>query len=87
LQHNITPKTISKEIVSILDQIRSDHEKTVDQLLIIDTKIFEKNPRKFIAEKKKKMESAVKILDFETAAILRDEIKMLEDKINNFKNI
>lgn len=86
-QHNITPKTISKEIVSILDQIRSDHEKTVDQLLLIDEKIFEKNPRKFIAEKKKKMESAVKILDFETAAILRDEIKILEEKINNFKNI
>jgi protein-arginine kinase activator protein McsA len=32
------------------------------------------------------MNEAVKILDFETAAILRDEIKLLKDKLDLVKN-
>jgi excinuclease ABC subunit B len=79
--NGITPKTIKKNIVSIVDQIQSNHEKTVEKLLIVDEKLFKKAPKKFIAEKKKKMNAAVKILDFETAAILRDEIKELESKL------
>jgi excinuclease ABC subunit B len=78
--NGITPKTIKKNIVSIVDQIQSNHEKTVEKLLIVDEKLFKKAPKKFIAEKKKKMNAAVKILDFETAAILRDEIKELEKR-------
>jgi protein-arginine kinase activator protein McsA len=34
-----------------------------------------KNPKKLMKEKMKEMEEAVKDLDFESAAILRDEIK------------
>jgi excinuclease ABC subunit B len=80
-ENNITPKTIKKNIVSIIDQIQSDHQKTVGKLLEVDEVLFKKAPKKFIAEKKKKMDAAVKILDFETAAILRDEIKKLESKL------
>ena len=81
-ENNITPKTIEKKIVSIVDQIKTDHDRTIDQLLVVDEKIFKKNPKKFIKEKQKKMEAAVKILDFETAAILRDEIRELERRID-----
>ena len=81
-KHGITPKTISKKITSIADQIRSEHEKTVDQLLVVDAELLKKNPKRFINDKKKKMDSAVKILDFETAAILRDEIRELEKLAN-----
>jgi len=84
-KHNITPQTIKKKIVSIVDQIKSDHDRTVDQLLVVDEKIFQKNPKKFIKEKHKKMDAAVKILDFETAAILRDEIKELETRAKKLK--
>lgn len=77
-EHNITPTTISKEIKSIADQLRTDHQKTVDELLRVDIDLFKKNPKKVLKEKRRQMEEAVAILDFETAAILRDEIKYLD---------
>jgi len=77
-KHNITPKTISKAIKDITDQLRSDHQKAVGKLVAIDETRYKKNPKKLIAEKEKQMNGAVKILDFETAAILRDEIRALE---------
>ena len=78
-KHGITPKTIIKKIHDITDQLQSEHQKTVSTLLAIDKGLFEKNPAKFIAQKEKQMNGAVKILDFETAAILRDELKALEN--------
>ena len=39
-----------------------------------------KNPKQLIAQKREQMSEAVKILDFETAAILRDEIRALEER-------
>jgi excinuclease UvrABC nuclease subunit len=39
---------------------------------------LEKAPEKLLKQKEKQMNSAAKILDFETAAILRDEIKEIE---------
>lgn len=82
-KHGITPKTISKAIKDITETIQSDHQKAVGALLKIDEKLLEKNPKKLIRQKEKQMEQAVKILDFETAAILRDEIKILEEKQSN----
>lgn len=78
-EHNITPKTIAKEIKSIADQMRSEHDETVDTLLKIDMELFKKNPKKVLKDKRRQMEEAVAILDFETAAILRDEIKYFEE--------
>lgn len=77
-KHNITPKTIAKEIKSIADQLRTKHDETVDELLKVDAELYKKNPKKVIKEKKRLMEEAVSILDFETAAIIRDEIRYLE---------
>jgi len=81
-KHNITPKTIKKKIKDIMEELQSEHKKTVGQLLEIDRKNFEKNPKKLIRQKEIQMEQAVKILDFETAAILRDEIYELEKMLN-----
>ncbi|MBP9836623.1 MAG: excinuclease ABC subunit UvrB [Candidatus Pacebacteria bacterium] len=78
-EHGITPKTIAKEIKSIADQMRSQHDETVDALLKIDNELFKQDPKKVMKEKKKQMDEAVAILDFETAAIIRDEIKILEN--------
>ena len=77
--NGITPKSIAKEIRSIADQLRTEHDETVDELLKVDRELFKKNPKKVIKEKRRQMDDAVAILDFETAAILRDEIKHLED--------
>ncbi len=81
-KHGITPKTIIKKINDITDQIRSEHEKTVRELLKIDKARFDKEPKKLIKEKEQQMSDAVKLLDFETAAILRDEIKVLYETTN-----
>jgi excinuclease ABC subunit B len=77
-KHGITPQTIAKEIKSITDQMRTEHEETVEELLKVDVALYKKNPKKVLKEKRRQMEEAVAILDFETAAILRDEIKYLE---------
>ncbi|MEX0652472.1 MAG: excinuclease ABC subunit UvrB [Candidatus Paceibacterota bacterium] len=77
-KHDITPVTIKKNIKDITDQLRSEHQKAIMTLLEVDRELYKKNPKKIIKEKRKQMEEAVKILDFETAAIIRDEISALE---------
>jgi excinuclease ABC subunit B len=81
-EHNITPKTIHKEIRSIADQLRTQHDEAIDTLMKVDIELYKKNPAKTIKEKRRQMEEAVAILDFETAAILRDEINALENLQN-----
>lgn len=77
-KHGITPKTILKEIKDITEEMRTEHGKAVVTLLTIDAELYKKNPKGVIKEKRTQMEEAVKILDFETAAIIRDEIQALE---------
>lgn len=79
-KHNITPKTIEKKIHDITDQLKTEHSRAVNTLLTIDKELYKRNPKKVINEKKKQMNEAVKILDFESAAIIRDEIRELEKK-------
>jgi excinuclease ABC subunit B len=80
-EHGITPKTISKTIHDITESMSSDHQKTVARLLAIDLAQVSVAPEKMIAQKEQQMEGAVKILDFETAAILRDEITAIRAHI------
>ena len=79
-KHGITPKTIIKAIIDITEELRTEHGKAVGTLLSLDNALYEQNPKKFIAEKREQMAEAVKNLDFETAAILRDEIQALIGK-------
>ena len=76
-KHGITPKTIKKAIKDITEELRSEHSKAVISLLEIDKELYKKNPRKFVADTRAAMADAVKELDFETAALLRDEIHAL----------
>lgn len=71
-KHGITPKTITKAIKDILPD--------VDELLKLELKPIGKsvkNIEKLIKEKEKEMREAAKALDFELAALLRDEVKEL----------
>ncbi len=95
-EHGITPTTIKKTIRDITEGMESDHSKAVNAELALDMELFaaveeserngkkrrgKKNPiEKLIAIKESEMKEAVKVLDFETAAILRDEIKVLKEK-------
>ncbi len=76
-EHGITPQTIIKAIKDITEELRSEHTKAVVSMLDIDKDLYKKNPRKFITEKRRQMTEAVKNLDFETAALIRDEIYAL----------
>ncbi|MDB5254131.1 MAG: UvrB, excinuclease subunit excinuclease subunit [Parcubacteria group bacterium] len=80
-KHGITPITIKKKIKDITDTLEREHHHAVDLLLETDNKLFEKNPKLLIKNKKLEMEEAVRDLDFETAAIIRDEIAVLEKKL------
>lgn len=79
-KHNITPQTIKKEIKDITEGLQKERKEAVGKLLAIDIKGV-KNISRLIKEKEKQMNAAVKILDFESAAILRDEIRELEKKV------
>ncbi len=82
-KHGITPKTIIKQIKDITEHLMTDHMKSVKFNLDIDAQIFAKNPQKLIKLKEKEMSKAVKELDFETAAILRDEIAALKEQLTH----
>jgi len=77
-KHGITPATIKKEIKDIAESMRSEHQKTVSGMLSIDGELYKKNPKALIKEKRRQMDAAVAELDFETAALIRDEIYALE---------
>ena len=81
-KHKITPQTIQKKIHDIMEHLQTEHKKAVGNLLSVDKTLFEKNPQKFIKDKERQMSDAVKVLDFETAAILRDEIKQLKARLD-----
>ncbi len=82
-KYGITPKTITKQIKDITEHLMTDHMKSVKFNLDIDREIFAKNPQKLIKLKEKEMSKAVKELDFETAAILRDEIIALKEQLTH----
>lgn len=79
-KHGITPQTVKKEIRDIAESMRSEHQKTVASLLELDGRLYQEDPKAFIAEKKRQMAEAVEQLDFETAALIRDELYALEGK-------
>jgi len=81
-KHNITPKTIIKDISDIIPI-------EIDEVLNIESKPLPENKeqiKKSINKKEKEMRIAAKELNFELAAILRDEIKELSKKLKNKKN-
>ena len=80
-KHHITPKSITKAtkaIKDIAEGLRSEHQKAVDTLLTVEGDLYKKNPKGLIKNKTRQMNEAVHRLDFETAAIVRDEIRELE---------
>ena len=79
-KHGITPQTIIKKIHDITDQLRTDHEKAVNELVNIDEALAHSNPRLLMKQKEAAMEEAVRALDFETAALIRDELFKLKER-------
>ena len=77
-KHGITPQTIKKEIHDIAASMRTEHQRTIDELLTLDTIAYKDDPKAFLKRKRDEMAEAVERLDFETAALIRDELYKLE---------
>ncbi|HAT03844.1 MAG TPA: excinuclease ABC subunit B [Candidatus Magasanikbacteria bacterium] len=85
-EHGITPKTIEKSIRNILEEfgISSSKAKTAkggkrkEQLLKLDLSGDARPINEIIQDKEQQMREAAKALEFELAAILRDEIRELK---------
>ena len=77
-EHNITPKTIQKNISNILDQFGLSKSREKKQLVKLDLLGDDRNIKEIIRFKRNQMDEAAERLEFELAAILRDEVKELE---------
>ena len=85
-ENGITPKTIEKNIKNILEQFGLDAKKLKtrrygEKILELDLKGDARPLKEILKEKKEKMKEAAEKLEFELAAILRDEIVQLEKDI------
>jgi excinuclease ABC subunit B len=74
-KHNITPTTIKKAIVDISKDLSGGKKRNFDKLKKDDQIL------RMVKELNMEMDLAVKNLDFERAAILRDEVYELEKKL------
>lgn len=80
-ENNITPKTIKKNITNILDQFNLNKSREKKQLVKLDLLGDGRSTKEILREKKKQMAEAAERLEFELAALLRDEVKELEKEI------
>jgi len=76
-KHGITPQTIKKAIKDIMAGMMSSDEKLAREALKLETAADDRPVEIIIAEKEKEMREAAKNLEFELAALLRDEIREL----------
>lgn len=79
-KHGITPKTIAKKIHDIIGDIQRARERAVGELAELDKSAFAGDVKKLIKQKRLEMHEAADRLDFETAALIRDELRKLETK-------
>jgi excinuclease ABC subunit B len=77
-EHGITPQTIKKNIRDIIGDIQRVRDRAINELASLDKDAYQGSVSKLIKEKRREMHEAADRLDFETAALLRDEIQKLE---------
>jgi excinuclease ABC subunit B len=78
-KHGITPKTIDKIIRNRLVEEQIEEEKQANYLLTLQRKevLLPDEKEKLIKKLSQQMKEAAKELDFETATILRDQVRLL----------
>ena len=76
-EHGITPKTIKKALTSMFTEIEKSREKLAKRNLELEAKAEARPAETVIKEKEAQMKEAAKMLEFELAALLRDEIREL----------
>ncbi len=85
-KHGITPKTIEKTITDIRGMLGGSEEE-IEKILNIEVTAEPKEIEALIKDKNEEMRIASHNLDFETAAILRDEIVLLKKELREKREI
>ncbi len=80
-KHNITPKSVVRPLQ---ESLREQDEKE-ENILTVSEDTSPKEVKKLLKELEREMLTAVKKLEFEKAALLRDQISFLKDGKKNFK--
>ena len=82
--HGITPRTIKKTIEDIIEREKKDDEEAVkDEIKIVSSSynlLLERDRKRYIADLTKQMTELAKNLEFEKAALIRDEIQRIKDR-------
>ncbi|WP_423252827.1 excinuclease ABC subunit UvrB [Melissococcus plutonius] len=77
-QHGIVPKTIIKEIRDLISTSKTTDNKTISSMDTSYSKLSHQEKKDLLMKLEKEMRDAAKVLDFETAATLRDTILELK---------
>ena len=82
-EHNIIPKTIKKPVENNLLQLVSSYRNLEDIVAeeMVEMNLSVKDIPKLIQKLEKDMHSAAKVLDFERAAQIRDQLKKLREMV------
>lgn len=81
-EHGITPRTITKQITDIREMLGHEiDEVDIKDVLKIEMTASGKELKAVIKDKEAEMEKAAANLNFETAALLRDEITALKEEL------
>ncbi len=82
--HGITPKTIKKAIEDIIEREKSDDEEIAKEEIRITSSAYnlllERDRKKYINDLTRQMMEMAKNLEFEKAALLRDEIQRIKER-------
>ncbi|MEK9151738.1 MAG: excinuclease ABC subunit UvrB [Patescibacteria group bacterium] len=80
-EHGITPRTIEKAIKDIMEGFGKKEAERAKRIAALDTVGESLPPEEIIVKKEKEMRLAAKNLEFELAAVLRDEIRVLKKSL------
>ena len=83
-EHGITPRTIKKAVEDILEREKADDEAVAkEEMKIISSSynlLVERDRKRYIADLTRQMTELAKNLEFEKAALLRDEIQRIKER-------
>lgn len=84
-EHGITPRSTVRAMGDIREMLGDKDEKSVADILALELTANPQELAEVIADKRREMKAAARDLQFELAALLRDEIAILEKELEGKK--
>ncbi len=86
-KYGIMPRTIEKAIKDIGAELGGEARVTAEDILSLELTAEPHEIKEVIVEKEKEMRKAAHDMDFETAALLRDEIVLLKKQVKSYSTV